>query len=151
MRQLEDFFTANDHFARHCGIELLSGSPGHARARMNIQPYHFNGAGTVHGGALFTLADFTFAVAANGAGRLALAINASTAFLQAVRAGTLEAEARELITNRRLGHYEVSITDQEGRLIAMFQGTAYRKEQSLFPEDETPSGDTSTDRTRPGA
>lgn len=150
MQQIKEFFTANDHFARHCGIELLSCDAGYARVRMPIQPFHLNGAGTVHGGAIFTLADFAFAVAANGDGRLALAINASTAFLKAARSGTLAAEARELGANRRLGYYEVRITDQEEQLIAMFQGTAYRKEQSLL-ETQAPAVTDATDALRPGA
>ena len=133
--QLLDFFSENDHFARHCGIVLLEAETGRARARMDIQPFHLNGAKTVHGGAIFTLADFVFAVASNSRGQLALAINTSMAFIKAAYAGTLYAEAKELATNRKLGNYQVSITDENQQLIAQFQGTAYRKEERLFPTE----------------
>lgn len=132
MQKILDFFSANDHFARHCGIELLEATPGTAKAKMDIQPFHLNGAGTVHGGAIFSLADFTFAVAANNRGQLALAINTSTTFIKAVYAGTLYAVAEELSVNRRLGNYQVNISDENQTLIATFQGTAYRKDEALF-------------------
>lgn len=132
MKEILDFFSENDHFARHCGIELIEAAPGSATARMEIRDFHLNGAGTVHGGAIFSLADFTFAVAANNRGQLALAINTSTTFVKAARSGTLYARAEELSVNKRLGNYQVTITDHDGTLIAVFQGTAYRKDQRLF-------------------
>ena len=134
MQEVLDFFSKNDHFARHCGIVLLEVKPGRAKAKMEIQPYHMNGAKTVHGGAIFTLADFTFTAAANSQGKLALAINTSISFLKPTHGGTtLYAEAEELSVNRRLSYYQVKITDNEQQLVAQFQGTAYRKEKSLLP------------------
>ena len=136
MEKALEFFRRNDHFARHCGIELLDGGPGWAKARLEVQPFHLNGAKTVHGGALFSLADFAFAVAANTQGQLALAISTNMSFVKAAYSGTLYAEAKELSINRKLGTYEVRITDQEQRLIAQFQGTAFRKDEALFPVNE---------------
>ncbi|WP_036682887.1 PaaI family thioesterase [Pelobacter seleniigenes] len=137
MEKVLDFFSANDHFASHCGIELLEAQPGRAKARMAIQPFHLNGAGTVHGGAIFTLADFVFAVASNSSGQLALAIDTHISFIKAARGGTLYGEASELSVNRRLGQYQVRITDQDQQLVAQFQGTAYRKQETLpaWPDD----------------
>ena len=137
MKKMFDFFTTNDHFARHCGIELIDAKPGWAKARMVIRPYHFNGANTVHGGAIFSLADFAFAVAANSSGQLSLAVNTSTSFVKPALNGTLHAVAEEICTNRRLGHYQVRITDDQNDLIATFQGTAYRKEATLFEQSPT--------------
>ena len=132
-----DFFRANDHFARHCGFELLEVKPGTATAKMEVQPFHFNGANTVHGGALFALADFVFAAAVNSRGQLALAINTSMAFINAALGGTLVAKAHEVSCKRRLGVYQVDIHDEQGQLIAQFQGTAYRKSASLLTEAES--------------
>jgi len=99
---------------------------------MEIQPFHLNGAKTVHGGAIFTLADFAFAVASNSHGNLAMGINTSTSFINPATDGTLFAEATEISQNSKLGIYQVRITDQDARLIAQFQGTAYRKKESLI-------------------
>ena len=135
MRKISDFISKNDHFARHCGITLLEAKPGWAKTKMEIQPYHLNGAQTVHGGAIFTLADFTFAIAANSHGRLSLAINASIAFIKSAAGGILYAEAEELSINPRLGNYQVKITNDKQQLIAQFQGTAYRKDKPLLQKE----------------
>ena len=65
MDQIKKFFTEQDHFAQHTGIELLNVEAGKAWAKLEIRACHMNGAKTVHGGAIFTLADFAFAVASN--------------------------------------------------------------------------------------
>ncbi len=122
---------ANDQFAANAGIELVAVEPGFARAKMTVARRHWNGLGTTQGGALFTLADFAFAAAANSYGRVAVAINVSITFMKAVTAGTLWAEAREVSKNFKLGSYTVEIKDDAGELVALFQGLAYRKEDKL--------------------
>ena len=130
MEKLKEFFK-NDQFARHAGIELVSVSPGHALARMPIQPYHLNAIGIVQGGAIFTLADFAFAAASNAAGTVAVAINASISFVNAASSGSLQAEATELSKNSKLGTYTINVIDADKNLIAVFQGLVYRKKQPL--------------------
>ena len=49
MDEIKRFFSDNDRFARHCGIELTAVEPGCAKAQMVIQDYHRNGVGIVHG------------------------------------------------------------------------------------------------------
>ena len=122
----------SDLFAKHAGIELLTLSPGHAKAQMKLHPYHLNGVGTVQGGAIFTLADFAFAVAANAHGTVAVAVNVSITFMKAVTSGVLTAEAHEVALNPRLGTYTVEVKDEPGNLIAVFQGLAYRKNEPLI-------------------
>jgi len=57
MKEIKDYFK-NDQFAAHNNIELVEAGHGRAKAKMTLHPHHWNGLGTVHGGALFTLADF---------------------------------------------------------------------------------------------
>ncbi len=133
MQEIKDFFSANDLFARHAGIELADVRPGRAKASMKIQPFHLNGAGTVHGGAIFTLADFAFAVASNSHGILAMGINASVNFVKAAIKGTLYAEATEQSIGPKLASYSVMITDDAGDVVAIFQGMVYRKKESILP------------------
>jgi acyl-CoA thioesterase len=133
MKEIMQFFAAEDLFARHNGIELLEVGPGWAKTRMRIEPYHFNGARTVHGGALFTLADFAFAVASNSHGTLAMGINVSISFVKAATSGTLYAEAREQTRNSRLASYSVQITDDDKAVVAIFQGMVYRKKEPIIP------------------
>ena len=124
-------FVHKDHFARHLGVEMLEYGGGKARARMKVGDHHLNSAGTVHGGAIFSLADAVFSVASNSHGTLALAINVSISFFKALSAGTLTAEAEEVSLNPKLATYLVTVTDDKGDRIALFQGTVYRKKDSI--------------------
>jgi acyl-CoA thioesterase len=124
-------FFKNDRFAEHANIELLSLSPGYARAKMTLHPHHLNGYGTVQGGAIFTLADFAFAAASNSHGTVAVAVNVSITFMKAGRTGTLWAEAREISKNFKLGSYTVEVKDDAGEMVALFQGLAYRKSEKI--------------------
>lgn len=124
-------FVKNDRFAKHLGIEMLEYSPGRARAKMPLLSHHLNSAGTVHGGAIFSLADAVFSAASNSHGTLALAINVSISFFKAAKTGVLVAEGREVSLNPKLATYLIDVTDEEGNKIALFQGTVYRKKESL--------------------
>ena len=132
MQKLKRFFSTEDKFARHAGIELVDVGPGWAKASMKIEPFHFNAAGTVHGGAIFTLADFAFAVASNSHGTLAMGINTSVNFVKAATMGTLHAEAMEQSKGSKLASYSVMITDDAGDVVAIFQGMVYRKKESIL-------------------
>jgi acyl-CoA thioesterase len=120
-------FLNDDKFALHAGIELLEVKSGTAKVRMEVQPFHINGVGLVHGGALFTLADFAFAAAANSHEEVAVAINASISYLKGVKGGTLYALAEEISNSRKISVYSIKVTDEAGQLIATFQGMAYKK------------------------
>jgi len=133
MEKIKEFFK-NDRFAGYIGIELVEAGPGTAVARLKIEERHLNGVGIVHGGAVFSLADLAFAVASNSHGTVALAINADIAFLKAASEGVLTARAREVSRNRKLATYRIDVTDSDDEMIAVFQGTVYRKKDILpFP------------------
>ena len=116
----------NDAYASHLGIELLSMEAGYARARMPLETFHGNMYGMVHGGAMFSLADFVFQAASNSHGAVAVAINANISYIQAPQTKTLYAEATEVSRTRRLATYSIRVTEEGDRLVAMFQGTVYR-------------------------
>ena len=61
MKTAKDF-TLLDKFCRFNGMEVISVEKGFARTKMEVRPQHLNGLGTVHSGAIFTLADLAFAV-----------------------------------------------------------------------------------------
>lgn len=130
MEKIKKFFK-KDKFAEYVGIELLEVEKGKAKTRMEINENHLNGIGTVHGGALFTLADFTFAIAANSYGNVTVAINANISFMKAAKSGYLFAEAREISRNPKISTYTIDITDNEGELLAIFQGLAYTKREKI--------------------
>lgn len=130
MVDIKEFFK-RDKFAEHCGMELVDVSPGSAKAEMIVKKEHLNGLNTVHGGALFTLADFAFGAAANSYGMVTMAINVSITYMTAVTKGKVTAVAREVSRNPKLSTYTIDIFNDAGELVAVFQGLAYQKRQSL--------------------
>ena len=124
-------FVEKDNFAKHLGVEILEYSAGKARARMELKSHHLNSAGTAHGGAIFSLADAVFSVASNSHGSLAMAINVSISFFKAAKGGRLIAEGHEVSLNPKLATYLVDVKDEAGNAIALFQGTVYRKKESI--------------------
>ncbi len=130
MEDLSSYFK-RDRFAEHVGIELLEVSEGRAVARLAIQERHLNTIRTVHGGAIFALADFAFAAASNSHGTVAVGINVSISYVKAATSGVLTAEARETSLNPRLATYTVDVKDEQGDLVAIFHGMVYRKKDPL--------------------
>ena len=138
MKAVQALFNRADAFARHNGMTISAVRAGYARAEMILQPFHMNGAQTVHGGALFTLADFAFAAASNSRGQLALSVQSSISIFKGAKDGKLIAEAREVSCTPKLASYEVSIRNEADELLASFQGMVYRKSvslESLLAED----------------
>ena len=121
----------SDKYAELSNIELLAAGPGHATAKMTLHAHHLNALKTVQGGAIFTLADFAFAVACNSHGTMAVALDVSIVFMKAATTGILWAEAKEISKNFKVGLYVVDIKDDQGDLVAQFQGLAYRKKDKL--------------------
>ena len=118
---------SKDAFAKHNGIELVEIGPGTAKAVMTVGKEHLNGVGIVHGAAIFSLADFAFSAASNSHGTVAVAINANISFVKAATQGTLTADAKEQSINPKLATYLIDVRDDEGELVATFQGMVYRK------------------------
>jgi acyl-CoA thioesterase len=99
---------------------------------MEVGDRHLNGLGVVQGGAIFTLADIALAAASNAHGTAAVSINANISYFKAVTGGTLVAEATEESLNHKLATYSVRVTAGDGgELIALFQGTVYRKKETI--------------------
>lgn len=123
---MEEFFK-KDYFGKGTGVILMESSPGRARMKMEIDERHLNSHGTVHGGAIFTLADSAFAVASNSHGIPAAAINAQISYVKSARSGTLYAYAEEISLNPKIATYMVDVKDSTGERIATFHGMVYRK------------------------
>ena len=127
---INDFFK-NDIFAVEAGVELLETGNGTARARMEILPKHLNGGGVCQGGAIFTLADLAFAAATNSHAQLTFSIQANIQFFKSESQGYLFADAKEIFCQGKLASAEVSVTNEAGELIAMFNGMGYHKGSPL--------------------
>ena len=126
MKHPMDHLIKQDRLAQLLGIEVVELAEGRARVKMIAKPEHCNGLGIVHGGTIFSLADFAFAAACNSHGLPTVGINANISYVKAAAPGLLFAEAREVV-DAKVGVCEVRITDEQGGLVALFQGLSYRK------------------------
>jgi acyl-CoA thioesterase len=120
-------FFADDIWAKEAGIKLMESSTGRAKVQMKVEKRHSNSHGSVHGGAIFTLADTAFALASNSHGIPAAAINAHISYVKSATGGTLYAEAAESSLSPKIATYSVTVTDDNGNKIALFEGMVYRK------------------------
>jgi len=129
MRDLEEAraWFSGDRFATETtGIELAAAGPDYARCVLVPDGRHLNARGFVMGGAIFTLADFTFAAASNSAESGCVSMSSSISYLNAVREGPLTAEARCLKSGRSTCTFEITVTDGAGRVAAVVVTTGMR-------------------------
>lgn len=123
----------DDLSSRHLGIEVTITAPGCAEARMTVASTMVNGHDICHGGYVFTLADSAFAFACNSYNRVTVAAGASIEFLAPGKVGdNLKAFAREMHRGGRAGLYDVRVTNQEDKLIALFRGHSATLKDPMF-------------------
>ncbi len=122
--EARDFFKG-DRFATTNGMTIDELSDGRAVCSMTIRDDHRNAHGGVMGGAIFTLADFAFAVASNNDRENTTGLHSAIEYLSGAKGTRLIAEAVCVKSGRTTSVYEVTVTDDTGRKIALFIGTGY--------------------------
>ncbi len=118
-------FSADLFATEATGIEIEAAEPGYARCSFTPEAKHMNAVGTVMGGALFTLADFTFAIAANIGGNLTQSLTSQISFHTIAKGDRITAEAKLVRGGRTTCYYNVTITDNTGRHVATAVITGY--------------------------
>lgn len=121
-------FFENDRFAAEAGIEIVSVAEDGAVCSVQLRDAHKNAGGVAQGGLIYTLADFTLAVAANAEGSGFVTLTANISYLAPAVEGRLLSTARQKGGGRRIRVYEVEVTDERGKRIAFATFTAYRKD-----------------------
>ncbi len=118
-------FHARDQVALALGIELLEVRPGFARLAMPVDEEKLNFYGVGHGGMTYLLADAASGYACNAGGTVMVAHSATITYLApAPPGGRLTATARETHRTGRTAIYDVTVTDEADKTIAVFRGTA---------------------------
>ncbi|NLM00306.1 MAG: PaaI family thioesterase [Treponema sp.] len=129
LEQIKNRF-ANDIFATECAqIKILDAKPSYAKCEMKITRQHKNAVGAVMGGAIFTLADFCFAVASNGDGRngFSVSLSAQISFIGSAKTDTLIAESQCIKEGRSTNYYIININDDAGNNVANICINGFKK------------------------
>src|SRR5690554_2650207 len=117
----------NDPASQALGAKLVQVAPGVATMSMTVRADMLNGHKTCHGGFIFALADSTFAFACNSRNQATVASGCTIDYLAPAHEGDmLTARAQERSLAGRTGVYDVVVTNQDGRNIALFRGRSYR-------------------------
>ncbi len=117
-------FFKNDRFAMPTtGIVIDAVGERYARCSLVLDERHMNAAGRVMGGVYYTLADFTFAVASNFDQPPTVTSVSQISYLGVPRGKKLIAESRLLKDGKRTCFYEITVSDEEGNLVAVVSTT----------------------------
>ncbi|NCP09627.1 hotdog fold thioesterase [bacterium] len=117
-----------EQFSNLLKIKLLDLDTGYALVEMAYEPAAMNNIyERAHGGAIFSLIDEAFQVAGQTYGSIAVALNVNVTYIASPEPGSiLRAEATAVSTTKRTGTFEIRVTDESGRLIALCQALGFR-------------------------
>lgn len=123
----------NDVASQDLGMTIEVTKPGQAEARFEVRANMVNGYEICHGGFIFTLADSAFAFACNTYNRITVAASASIEFVRPARLGDkLLATAAEVHRGGRTGIYDITVTNQDGDVVAIFRGRSHATREPVF-------------------
>jgi acyl-CoA thioesterase len=105
-------------------MKLTELTPGYAKVVMKVKPEHLNFNGMVFGGIVMAVADQAFAYATNSLVTPSIATQFNIHLISGAGVGDeLIAECRVVKSGRRIGVSEMTVTNQDGKLIAKATGT----------------------------
>lgn len=123
---LRDELNSKDTFCRSNGIKITEIREGYAEAVMELDESKLNANGVVQGGAVFTLADFAFAGAANSfENAKASAMNSTVNFLRPGTGTLLTARAQVIHRGKRTCLVETDVFNDGGKLVAKVTSTGF--------------------------
>jgi acyl-CoA thioesterase len=108
-------------FARLLGMKIITASDGYAEVEMDCTG-KMNPHGVAHGGAIFSLADHAFGIAANCGGIDRVAVSVHIQYFSPAK-GRLVATARKVADNGKYSTFSIDIHDGD-RLVAGFVGVS---------------------------
>ena len=128
--EIKEYFK-NDRFADMVGIEIDSIAADEVVCSLHIEAHHLNAGNKVQGGAIFTLADYAFAVACNYDGlsqnkkTITVGHACNITYFNPATGTKLIAKSECMQKGRKLSVFRVTVTDDKGTNIAEMTCTAY--------------------------
>lgn len=117
-------FMKNDVFAIQttgCVIEEIG--EGYAKCSLKITDKVLNAGHRVQGGAIYTLADYTYGVASRGE---AVTQTSQITYLSASKGDVLYAESKLVKDGKNIVFYETNVTDDTNTLIAFVTTSGFK-------------------------
>lgn len=123
IEKIREKFAMDRYATDRTGAVIEEVSEGFARCSFEITDFHKNALGNVMGGAVFTLADFTFAAATNSGDRAVVSAASTINFTGVAKGSKLIAEAKCVKDGRKICVYEITVTDDTGSHVAFVTTT----------------------------
>lgn len=124
--ELVEFFREDTFAYNQTKCRIVEGWVGHGVCEMEIDDVHLNAQGYVMGGAIFTLADYAFAVASMCGAASSVSLTSTIEFMKASKGTKLIATCDIDKPGRKTGFYTIEVTDDLGQRIAKVVTTCYR-------------------------
>ena len=126
-KKVVDKMYENDAISQWLGIKRIEDGAGISILQMSVRKEMLNGFYILHGGITYSLADSALAFASNGHGRKAVSVETSISHTHACKEGdVLTTNTKEMSLSNKIGVYQITITNQEDKTVALFKGTVYR-------------------------
>ena len=127
-----------DQASAALGLQLVRVGEGSSEVTMPVRQDMLNGHHTIHGGIVFLLADSAFSLACNSRNQVSFAMSCSIDYVRPAKAGdVLTATASEQSHTRRSGFYQVTVTNQNQKIVAHFQGRSFTDGNPLVEDQES--------------
>lgn len=123
LEEAKKFFIKDRYAMVTTGIEIDEVSERYAKCSLKIDERHMNAVGHVMGGVMYTLCDFTFAVATNFRQPPTVTVTSQIIYMASPKGDTLYSESRLLKDGKRNCFYEIQVTDNLGTLVAIASTT----------------------------
>jgi acyl-CoA thioesterase len=132
-QKVVDKMLEHDAFSRWMGIVVDEVAEGYCRLHYTITADMLNGFQIVHGGVVFAAADSAFAFACNSHGRVSVALDVAITFTKSAALGdVLFIEAKQVHLGHKISLYDITTTNENGEIVAVFKGTAYRTSKEVL-------------------
>lgn len=110
----------NMGFIKEIGFNLTDVSEGYAKGELVLTSMHANPIGSTHGGVIFSIADTVGGAAASSRGRFVTTVSGNINYLRpAMNCRKLIGESREIKVGKKMCVYEVTITNESEKVIAV--------------------------------
>ena len=124
-----------DGFSQWLGIEAVAVNTGCCVLRMTIRKEMLNSYAIAHGGITYSLADSALAFASNSHGRKTVSVETGISHTESLKEGDIiTAVAEEMSLSNKIGIYQVTVKNQNEKVVALFKGTVYRTSKIWFEE-----------------